>query len=123
MTKAALECIGYQTRDLLQAMAADWQAPGVQPTLRVDGGMSANDWAMQFLSDIISAAVDRPSSQETTALGVAWLAGMHAGVYPDQVEFAKTWACETQFIPAMDDSLRAKKYAAWGRAVHATMSV
>ena len=77
----------------------------------------------QFLSDIISAAVDRPSSQETTALGVAWLAGMHAGVYPDQVEFAKTWACETQFIPAMDDSLRAKKYAAWGRAVHATMSV
>jgi glycerol kinase len=123
MTKAALECIGYQTRDLLQAMAADWQAPGVQPTLRVDGGMSANDWAMQFLSDIISAAVDRPSNQETTALGVAWLAGMHAGVYPDQVEFAKTWACEAQFIPAMDDSLRAKKYAAWGRAVHATMSV
>ena len=123
MAKAALECIGYQTRDLLQAMAADWQAPGVQPTLRVDGGMSANDWAMQFLSDIISAAVDRPSSQETTALGVAWLAGMHAGVYPDQVEFAKTWACEAQFIPAMNDSLRAEKYAAWGRAVHATMSV
>ena len=123
MAKAALECIGYQTQDLLQAMAADWKAKGVQPTLRVDGGMSANDWAMQFLSDIISAPVDRPSSPETTALGVAWLAGMHAGVYPDQDAFAKTWACETQFTPAMDDTLRQEKYAAWGRAVQATMSV
>ncbi|MCL4132986.1 UNVERIFIED_CONTAM: hypothetical protein GTU68_037154 [Idotea baltica] len=123
MAKAALECIGYQTRDLLQAMAADWQAPGVKPTLRVDGGMSANDWAMQFLSDIISAPVDRPASQETTALGVAWLAGMHAGVYPDQTNFAKTWACETQFTPTMDDTLSAEKYAAWGRAVQATMGV
>jgi len=123
MAKAALECIGYQTCDLLQAMAADWQAPGVQPTLRVDGGMSANNWAMQFLSDIISAPVDRPLNQETTALGVAWLAGMHAGVYPDQAEFAKTWACETKFSPMMDEDQRGKKYAAWGKAVHATMSV
>ena len=128
--RAALESVGFQTRDLLEAMHADWSGAeegtlrDTDPaTLRVDGGMSASDWAMQFLSDIISAPVDRPSSQETTALGVAWLAGMHAGVYPDQVNFADTWACETQFKPAMDDTLRAEKYEAWGRAVHATLSV
>jgi glycerol kinase len=51
------------------------------------------------------------------------LAGMQAGIYPDQVEFAKTWACETQFTPLMDEILRTEKYAAWGRAVHATMGV
>ena len=122
MAKAALECIGYQTCDLLQAMAADWQAPGVQPTLRVDGGMSANNWAMQFLSDIISAPVDRPLNQETTALGVAWLAGMHAGVYPDQEQFAKSWTQETQFTPKMDDDQRDAKYALWKKAVDATLN-
>ncbi|MCX7560477.1 glycerol kinase GlpK [Sulfitobacter sp. F26204] len=124
MAKAALESVGYQTRDLLEAMAADWPAAtGVQPTLRVDGGMSASDWAMQFLSDIIAAPVDRPENQETTALGVAWLAGMHAGVYPDQAEFAATWACDKQFVPQMNEDDRQAKYAAWGRAVQATLSV
>lgn len=122
MAKAALESVGYQTRDLLEAMASDWQASGVQPTLRVDGGMAASDWAMQFLSDIIGAPVDRPMVHETTALGVAWLAGMHAGVYPDQAEFAATWARETQFEPQMDDALRASKYAVWKKAVQATLS-
>ena len=122
MAKAALESVGYQTRDLLEAMASDWQASGVQPTLRVDGGMAASDWAMQFLSDIIGAPVDRPMVHETTALGVAWLAGMHAGVYPDQAEFAATWARETQFKPQMDDALRASKYAVWKKAVQATLS-
>jgi glycerol kinase len=123
LAKAALESVGFQTRDLLEAMAADWRAPGVQPTLRVDGGMSASDWAMQFLSDIIAAPVDRPSSHETTALGVAWLAGMHAGIYPSQAEFAETWTCETQFSPTMDEDLRRARYSAWRKAVHATMSV
>ncbi|EEB85948.1 glycerol kinase GlpK [Roseobacter sp. GAI101] len=122
MAKAALESVGYQTRDLLEAMASDWQASGVQPTLRVDGGMAASDWAMQFLSDIIGAPVDRPMVHETTALGVAWLAGMHAGIYPDQAEFAATWARETQFKPQMDDALRASKYAVWKKAVQATLS-
>ena len=122
MAKAALESVGYQTRDLLEAMASDWQASGVQPTLRVDGGMAASDWTMQFLSDIIGASVDRPKVHETTALGVAWLAGMHAGVYPDQLEFAAKWARETQFKPQMDDALRASKYAVWKKAVQATLS-
>jgi glycerol kinase len=122
MAKAALESVGYQTRDLLEAMRSDWKgaAGGV---LRVDGGMSASDWAMQFLSDIIGAEVDRPKVRETTALGAAWLAGMKAGVYPDQAEFAKTWALERRFQPAMDEAVRAVKYARWRRAVDATISV
>ena len=85
--KAALESVGYQTRDLLDAMRADW-SEGDARTLRVDGGMSASDWAMQFLSDIIGAKVDRPKVLETTALGVAWLAGMKAGIFPDMDGFA-----------------------------------
>lgn len=123
MAMAALESVGYQTRDLLEAMSADWQADGVQPTLRVDGGMSANDWAMQFLSDIIAAPVDRPKVLETTALGAAWLAGMHLGIYPDQDTFADSWALDKQFTPQMEEPKRAEKYAAWKRAIKATMSV
>ena len=122
MAKAALESVGYQTRDLLEAMSADWQATDVQPTLRVDGGMSASDWAMQFLSDIIGAPVDRPKIRETTALGAAWLAGMHVGLYPDQASFAARWACETEFTPKMEEATRQDKYASWKKAVHATMS-
>ena len=122
LARAALESVGYQTRDLLDAMQADW-AEGEAQTLRVDGGMSASDWAMQFLSDIIGAPVDRPQVLETTALGAAWLAGMKAGLYPGQEEFAAGWALERQFTPAMDDDQRARKYEAWGRAVRATMTV
>ena len=121
--KAALESVGYQTRDLLEAMTADWQAKGAQATLRVDGGMSASDWAMQFLSDIIGAPVDRPKVRETTALGAAWLAGMRAGIYPDQAGFAANWSLERTFTPAMDSALRDQKYGAWKRAVQATLSV
>jgi glycerol kinase len=122
LARAALESVGYQTRDLLDAMSADWSATGVQPTLRVDGGMSASDWAMQFLSDIIAAPVDRPKIRETTALGVAWLAGMHVGIYPDQATFAAQWACETEFTPKMAAAERQERYASWKKAVHATMS-
>ena len=123
MAKAALESVGYQTRDLLEAMSADWEMIGVESTLRVDGGMSSSDWAMQFLSDIIGAPVDRPAILETTALGVAWLAGMYKGVYPNQEEFAAQWSQETKFIPNMREDQRQSKYLAWKKAVHATLSV
>lgn len=123
MAKAALESVGFQTRDLLEAMAEDWQADGVKPTLRVDGGMSASDWAMQFLSDIIGAPVDRPKTLETTALGAAWLAGMYAGVYPAMEKFATSWALEKQFEPQMDAQERKAKYDGWQKAVAATLSV
>ena len=81
------------------------------------------DWAMQFLSDIIGAEVDRPKVLETTALGAAWLAGMKAGLYPDQESFAKSWALERRFKPSMVATDRDTKYAAWKRAVAATMAV
>ncbi|MDF0598374.1 glycerol kinase GlpK [Psychromarinibacter halotolerans] len=120
--RAALESVGFQTRDLLEAMHAD-MGDAEEAILRVDGGMSASDWTMQFLADILGAPVDRPKVLETTALGAAWLAGMRAGVYPGQEEFAKTWALDRQFEPARDDDWRDRRYAAWKRAVKATMSV
>ena len=123
--RAALESVGYQTRDLLDAMRADWAGQGVDArigTLRVDGGMSASDWAMQFLSDIISSPVDRPEVLETTALGAAWLAGYKAGLYPDMNGFAESWALQRTFEPDMDENTRGEKYAAWQRAVAATMA-
>ncbi len=121
--RAALESVGFQTRDLLEAMRADWSDPARQATLRVDGGMSASDWTMQFLSDIIGAEVDRPKILETTALGAAWLAGMRAGIYPDQEGFAKNWALERTFRPAMPAADRDARYARWKRAVAATRSL
>lgn len=121
--KAALESVGFQTRDLLDAMKADWEGAADDAVLRVDGGMSASDPAMQFLSDIIDAPVDRPTVLETTALGAAWLAGQKAGLYPDQAGFAKAWAVERQFTPDMDEDARNKRYDAWKRAVNATLSV
>jgi len=119
--RAALESVGYQTRDLLEAMRADWGADQ-QAVLRVDGGMTASDWTMQFLADILGAPVDRPKVLETTALGVAWLAGMQAGICPGQDDFARAWAAERRFGPAMPEPDRARKYARWQRAVAATLA-
>jgi glycerol kinase len=123
--RAALESVGFQTRDLLEAMHADWPASsdgGAEAILRVDGGMSASDWAMQFLADIIGTPVDRPKVLETTALGAAWLAGMRAGIYPAQAEFASTWALERQFTPTMSSVDKDRRYAGWKDAIRRTMS-
>ena len=123
IARAALESVGYQTRDLLEAMQGDWSAEsGAETVLRVDGGMTASDWSMQFLADIIAAPVDRPRVLETTALGAAWLAGMKAGVYPRAEDFAKTWALERRFEPKLDPKTRAAKYAGWREAVRRTLT-
>ncbi|MBL6778472.1 MAG: glycerol kinase GlpK [Paracoccaceae bacterium] len=121
--RAALESVGFQTRDLLEAMQADWPQSPSDAVLRVDGGMTANDWGMQFLSDILQAPVDRPEILETTALGAAWLAGMKADLYPDQDGFSKTWALEKRFEPATDAALADARYERWKGAVAATLSV
>jgi len=121
LARAALESVGYQTRDLLQAMIADY--PDARDVvLRVDGGMTASDWGMQFLADILGAPVDRPTVAETTAMGAAWLAGMQAGVYPGQAEFAKAWALDRRFSPTMDAATREAKVAGWKDAVRRTLS-
>lgn len=122
LARAALESVGYQTRDLLEAMRADWGA-AADGVLRVDGGMATSDWTMQFLADILGAPVDRPVVTETTALGAAYLAGLQAGVCPPPAEFAKAWALERRFQPAMPEKERAARYARWGRAVAATLLV
>jgi glycerol kinase len=115
--RAALESVGYQTRDLIEAMQADGAPKDGANVLRVDGGMAASDWTMQFLADILGASVDRPTVLETTALGAAWLAGMQAGLYPGQAEFSKTWAGEKRFTPQMPAATRDAKYAGWRDAV------
>ena len=119
--RAALEAVCYQTRDLLEAMQADWGQDG-KTVLRVDGGMVASNWTMQYLADILDAPVDRPQILETTALGAAWLAGSKAGVWPDMQGFAKTWKLNQKFVPAMNADTRARKYAGWQDAVKRTLS-
>jgi glycerol kinase len=121
LARAALEAVSYQTYDLITAMRKDW-TKGRDTVLRVDGGMVASDWTMQFLSDILDSPVDRPTILETTALGAAWLAGWKAGVWPDMAEFAERWALNRQFNPTMDPALRKRKLAGWKDAVHRTLS-
>lgn len=122
IAKATLESVVYQTRDLLEAMKKDWDGSGDDTVLRVDGGMVASDWTMQFLADMLDAPVDRPKILETTALGAAWLAGSRAGVWPDRAGFAANWACDTRFEPHMDSKTRDKAYAGWKDAVKRTLT-
>jgi glycerol kinase len=120
IARAALESVGYQTRDLIEAMRADWPAAS-NTVLRVDGGMTASDYTMQFLADILDAPVDRPAVMETTALGAAYLAGLAAGVCPAPDAFAKSWKREHRFVPRMNASTRARKWAGWQDAVRRTL--
>jgi len=124
LAKAALECVGFQTRDLLEAMRSDWHNDGEEKSvLRVDGGMASSDWAMQFLADILDAGVDRPKTLETTAVGAAWLAGSAIGYYPPFDEFSRLWKSESHFAPIMQEEERERKYSAWKSAVEATIRV
>ncbi|MFZ3224573.1 MAG: glycerol kinase GlpK [Xanthobacteraceae bacterium] len=118
LAQAALESVCFQTADLLAAMKADWrEAATALKTLRVDGGMANSDWFMQRLADIIGSTVDRPQVKETTALGAAYLAGLHAGFFPEPDRFLEHWRLERQFKPQMDAALRERKLAAWSTAV------
>jgi glycerol kinase len=116
LARAALESVGFQTEDLIAAIRADFPGGG-QGVLRVDGGMAASDWTMQFLADITGQPVDRPRITETTALGAAWLAGMRAGICPDQAGFAASWALDRRFTPALAEGVRARRLAGWRDAV------
>ncbi|MGO8919828.1 MAG: glycerol kinase GlpK [Stellaceae bacterium] len=120
LARAALESVGYQTRDLLTAMYADvgnaWQRE-TKPVIRVEGGRSASDWTMQFLADILDAPVDRPTIRETTALGVALAAGWQAGLYAGPESFAQSWRLDRSFRPAMPDAERRQRCRGWRDAV------
>ena len=106
-------------------MQADWAASGREvetATLRVDGGMVASDWTMQFLADILDAPVERPKLLETTALGAAYLAGLKLGLVPSPAEMQSAWALDQRFDPAMSADIRATKLAGWQSAVQRTLS-
>lgn len=122
-SKAALESVGYQTRDLWEAMHADLKNVQIEESiLRVDGGMSVSNWSMQFLADILGASIDRPEILETTALGAAWLAGMQAGFYPKKEDFAKSWKLEKRFEPQIKENKRKELYDGWKDAVARTLT-
>ena len=122
LCRAALESVAFQTRDLIDAMRADW--PGEAGTvLRVDGGMVASDWTMQFLADLLGAPVDRPAVRETTALGAAYLAGLQAGLCPAPGASGAThWRLERRFVPAMARAEAARRHAIWQDAVRRTLT-
>ncbi len=119
LARAALEAVCYQTHDLIQAMSDDGQRP---TTLRVDGGMVANDWLVQFLADLLDLPVERPAVTETTALGAAMLAGLQAGCFDSLQDIAGTWQLERRFEPRADDEARAALLAGWQRAVRRVLS-
>ncbi len=117
---AGLQAVCYQTRDLQRCMSDDM---GVEPgTLRVDGGMAANAWLVQFLADMLGVRVDRPRVLETTALGAAYLAGLRLGWYRDLDEIAELWHCESSFEPQMPDAERERLYQGWLEAVERVKS-
>lgn len=115
LARAALEAIAYQTRDVLDAMAED---SGLSlPSLRVDGGASANNFLAQFQADILGKEVQRPANVETTAMGAAYLAGLATGVWHDRTELQSRWQAARTFTPAMHEARRTQLYHGWREAV------
>jgi glycerol kinase len=119
IVRAALESGAYQTLDLLQAIT---DGGGPPRALRIDGGMAANDWFCQFLSDIIAAPVERPLVLEATAQGAAFLAGLTLGVFPDFAAISAAWLPGARFEPRMDGAERHSLIAGWRNAVARTLA-
>lgn len=118
--RATLESLAYQAKDVLDAMEAD---SGIAlKTLRVDGGAVKNDFLMQFQSDLLGVPVERPTLNETTALGAAYLAGLAVGYWKDQEEIAQQWVIDKTFTPSMEEKESEKLYEGWKKAVHAAMA-
>ncbi|MED3761827.1 glycerol kinase GlpK [Peribacillus frigoritolerans] len=118
--RATLESLAYQTKDVLDAMEAD---SGIElQTLRVDGGAVKNDFLMQFQGDLLRVPVERPTINETTALGAAYLAGLAVGYWKDQEEISRQWAVDKTFEPSMEEQESEKLYEGWKKAVRAAMA-
>ncbi|MCS0672025.1 glycerol kinase GlpK [Cytobacillus firmus] len=118
--RATLESLAYQTKDVLSAMEAD---SGIKlKTLRVDGGAVKNNFLMEFQSDILEVPVERPTINETTALGAAYLAGLAVGFWKSQEEIAEQWAIDQSFHPSMEEKVRADLYHGWKKAVKAAIA-
>lgn len=118
--RATLESLAYQTKDVLDAMQSD---SGIKlNSLKVDGGAVANNLMMQFQSDILDVAVERPKIIETTALGAAYLAGLAVGFWKSKEELVKSWQIDRRFEPNMEEAKRKELYLGWLKAVRRTMN-
>ena len=113
--RATVESLAYQMNDLLSAMKEESRLS--LSTLRVDGGASANNFLMQFQSDISGVHIERPRCIETTALGAAYLAGLRVGYWKDRNEIRSNWACEHEFVPTIAQDYRRKLLKGWKKAV------
>jgi glycerol kinase len=111
---ATLQAVAFQTRDLIDAMADDGIAPSV---IRVDGGMVANSWFLQFLADILDVPVERPRNVESTVVGAACLAGLESGVFGSLAEVAELWQSDAVFTPSMSADRRESLLSGWRAAV------
>lgn len=115
ITRAALEAQAYQTLDLMEAFVKDG---GHDPEIiRADGGLVHNQFVCQFLADMLDKPIQVPKVSETTALGAAYLAGLHAGVYQDLDDISGRWACAQAYEPSMDEETRDDLYEGWVSAV------
>jgi glycerol kinase len=115
IVRATLESIAYQVRDVVEAMESD---TGLRtPVLRADGGGSVNSFLMQFQADQLGVPVEVPEVAETTALGVAYLAGLAVGFWEDQETIASSWRLSRRYEPRMDPRVRDDLYSGWKRAV------
>jgi glycerol kinase len=119
IARAALDAVCYQTRDLLEAIAADMRSAGMSrlSCLKVDGGMVENDWFCQRLADLTGLKVERPKVTETTALGAAYLAGLGAGIFKSTRDIASHWALDRRFMPRLKKPERDRLYDGWRQAV------
>lgn len=120
IVRAALEAVGYQSRDLLGAMTSDSQTSIT--SLRVDGGMVANNWLLQFLADILNIAINKPKYIESTALGAAYLAGLHVGMYQSLEEIAQLWQTTHEYLPQMSAAENERLYFGWKKSISTVLS-
>ena len=117
--RAALEAIAYETNDVIYAMEEDLGQP--LASLKVDGGASANNFLLQFQSDITKTEVERPECVETTALGAAYLAGLATGFFQSLSDIQENWCLDRAFSPKMEESLRKEKLDGWKKAVRCAL--
>lgn len=117
IVRAALEAVSYQTSDLLKAMVKDSHTE--LKTLRIDGGMAANNWLLQFIADMLNLEIQRPAHIETTALGAAFLAGLQVGLYKSLDDIAELWQVDRNFLPKMSKEERLRLYQGWKNAIAA----
>jgi glycerol kinase len=118
LARAVLEATAWQTREVVEAMTTD---SGVSlSTLRVDGGMTANNLLMQFLADVLDVTVVRPNVAETVSLGAAYAAGLAVGFWPDTDSLRANWHVAAQWLPDMESDLRERGYRKWRKAVART---